>query len=422
MKKYGLLFSVILLCQLYASYTLGQGFLRNDITTTHTNGITINEISARSAIVDFNADGSTSSGLDKDEFIEIINNSSSDIDIGGWKIGDNNTNFTFASNTIIKASHGLIIFTRAADVSNFNPGTDNLVISATGGTTLALSNVNDAIGLRNIHDLYIEIVWGTGTLTSSITTGATLVGSSISLSSWSSGITQTRNPDYTGGWSTSPVINGTVNWSNDSPTIELTDVQGSPDRFIDGTPLPVELSSFSAGIISNGIKLNWRTETEVNNYGFEILRSTQNERWSLLGFVEGHGNSNSPEEYSFIDDNVTSGIYAYRLKQIDNDGTFEYSKVIEIDVDAPLGYELSQNYPNPFNPTTTIKFSIPVTSNVKLSVFNILGEEVQIIVNETKEAGIHTINFDASQLNSGIYFYKLKTRNFFRVKKMNLIR
>ena len=95
---------------------------------------------------------------------------------------------------------------------------------------------------------------------------------------------------------------------------------------------------------------------------------------------------------------------------------------MEVDVDAPLEFELSRNYPNPFNPSTTIKFSLPVTSNVKLSVFNILGEEVQIIVNETKEAGIYTINIDASQLNSGIYFYKLETRNFLRVKKMSLIR
>ncbi len=95
---------------------------------------------------------------------------------------------------------------------------------------------------------------------------------------------------------------------------------------------------------------------------------------------------------------------------------------MEVDVDAPLEFELSRNYPNPFNPSTTIKFSLPTTSSVKLSVFNILGEEVQIIVNETKEAGIYTINFNAAELNSGIYFYKLETRNFFRVKKMNLIR
>ena len=144
--------------------------------------------------------------------------------------------------------------------------------------------------------------------------------------------------------------------------------------------------------------------------------------WEMIGFVEGHGNSNSPKEYFFIDDNVTSGKYAYRLKQIDNDGTYEFSKVIEIDVDAPLGYELSQNYPNPFNPTTTIKFSLPEAANVKLSLYNIIGETVALLVNEFKEAGVHTINFNASDLNSGIYFYKLEADNFVKIRKMSLIK
>ena len=192
-------------------------------------------------------------------------------------------------------------------------------------------------------------------------------------------------------------------------------------------PLPVELSSFSASIIDEGVKLIWVTETEVNNYGFEVERQVSIDQltagnWARIGFVEGNGNSNSPTDYSFIDDEVTSGKYAYRLKQIDNDGTFEYSKIIEINVNSPLEFELNQNYPNSFNPSTTIKFSLPTTSSVKLSVFNILGEEVQILMNETKEAGIYTINFNAAELNSGIYFYKLETRNFLRVKKMSLIR
>jgi len=144
--------------------------------------------------------------------------------------------------------------------------------------------------------------------------------------------------------------------------------------------------------------------------------------WMKIGFVVGSGNSNSPKEYSFIDNDITSGRYEYRLKQIDNDGTFEYSKIIEIDVDAPLKFDLSQNYPNPFNPTTTIKFSLSVSSKVKLPVFNILGEEIQILLNETKDAGIHTINFSASQLNSEMYFYRLQAAEFMLVKKMTLLK
>lgn len=191
--------------------------------------------------------------------------------------------------------------------------------------------------------------------------------------------------------------------------------------------LPVELSSFSAVIVNSGIKLNWRTETEVNNYGFEVERQVGSRQsavgnWEMIGFVEGHGNSNSPKEYSFIDDNVLSGKYAYRLKQIDNDGTYEFSKVIEIDVDAPLGYELSQNYPNPFNPATTIRYSLPETGKVKLAIYDVLGQEVKTLVDEIKEAGVHTISFNASNLNSGIYFYKLEADNFVNIKKMSLIK
>ncbi len=189
------------------------------------------------------------------------------------------------------------------------------------------------------------------------------------------------------------------------------------------TPLPVELTSFSAVVVGSNVKLIWNTATEVNNYGFEIEREVGNRqsavsKWEMIGFVEGHGNSNSPKEYSFIDDKVVSGKYSYRLKQIDNDGAFEYSKIIEIDVDAPSKFELSQNYPNPFNPSTTIKFSLPVTSNVKLSVFNILGEEVKILVNEAIEAGVHIINFNASQLSSGMYIYRIQAGNFVEIKKM----
>jgi hypothetical protein len=220
-----------------------------------------------------------------------------------------------------------------------------------------------------------------------------------------------------------------ANWNTGTPSSGASPAAGNggDNSTWINTVLPVELSSFSASLVNNGVRLNWRTETEVNNYGFEIEREVGSRqsvvsKWDVIGFVEGHGNSNSPKEYLFIDDEITSGQYAYRLKQIDNDGKFEYSKIIEIDVDAPLEFELSQNYPNPFNPSTTIKFSLPITSNVKLSVFNILGEEVQILVNDTKEAGVYTINFDVSQLNSGIYFYKLETRNFLEVKKMSLIR
>ena len=189
-------------------------------------------------------------------------------------------------------------------------------------------------------------------------------------------------------------------------------------------PLPVELNSFSASVMGTKVNLRWMTETEVNNYGFEIHRLAVNDinGWTKIGFVQGNGNSNSPKYYSFEDKNLISGKYSYRLKQIDTDGQFEYSKVIEVDLDAPMKYELSQNYPNPFNPVTTIQFSIPEAGEVKLVVYNLLGEQVAELINENKEAGVHTINFNAAELNSGLYIYKLTAGNFSDVKKLMVVK
>ncbi len=189
--------------------------------------------------------------------------------------------------------------------------------------------------------------------------------------------------------------------------------------------LPVELSSFSASVVGSAVKLNWGTETEINNYGFDVERcalSAERQAWETIGFVSGNGNSNSPKNYSYVDDNVNAGTYCYRLKQIDNDGQFEYSKAIEIGLTAPDKFELSQNYPNPFNPSTTINYNLPEAANVKLIIYNILGQEVKTLVNEFKEAGVHTVNFNASELNSGLYIYKIEAGSFTQTRKMTLIK
>jgi hypothetical protein len=193
--------------------------------------------------------------------------------------------------------------------------------------------------------------------------------------------------------------------------------------------LPIELVSFAAELGNNNVILTWETATEVNNYGFEVQRSmsnVQSQSWQLLGFIDGHGNSNSPKIYSFIDENVVARKYSYRLKQIDTDGQFEYSKIIEIDLGTVLNYELSQNYPNPFNPSTTIRFSVSESSLTNLSVYNSLGEKIEELVNEVKEPGIYTILFNAEsttgKLSSGTYFYRLQANDFTQIKKMILIK
>jgi len=138
--------------------------------------------------------------------------------------------------------------------------------------------------------------------------------------------------------------------------------------------------------------------------------------------VQGYGNSNSPKKYSFVDDQVSAGKYSYRLKQIDTDGKFEYSKVITVNVGSLAKFELSQNYPNPFNPTTTISFILPESSNVLLIVYNTIGQKITELVNEFQEAGFHTINFNGENLPSGIYFYRLETKNKVEIRKMLLIK
>lgn len=186
--------------------------------------------------------------------------------------------------------------------------------------------------------------------------------------------------------------------------------------------LPVELSIFSASILKIGVKLNWRTETEVNNYGFDVERKSETSNWERISFVNGNGNSNSPKEYSYIDQTANTGKYLYRLKQIDNDGAYSYSKVVEVEFNRVTEYSLSQNYPNPFNPITTISFTLPLSGNVKLTIFNLLGQEIKTLTNGFKEAGIYTFNFDAKNLNSGIYLYKIEANGFTQTRKMTLVK
>jgi hypothetical protein len=185
-------------------------------------------------------------------------------------------------------------------------------------------------------------------------------------------------------------------------------------------PLPIELSTFTASVTKSNINLIWQTVTEIKNYGFEIQRKTDISDWGKIGFVQGSGNSNSPKNYSFIDKEVNSGEYYYRLKQIDKDGNFEFSKVVEANLGNPQSYELNQNYPNPFNPTTIITYQIPQNSFVILQVFNILGRRVATLVNEEKAAGNYSVEFSANNYNltSGIYFYSIKAGNFSSVKNI----
>ncbi len=177
----------------------------------------------------------------------------------------------------------------------------------------------------------------------------------------------------------------------------------------------------------NSVTLNWSTATETNNSGFSIERKTSlDESWIAIGFVPGFGTTTERMNYSYADENLNMGNYSYRLKQIDFDGTIEYSNEVIVEVSAPEKFVLLQNYPNPFNPSTTIGFSIPQTSNITIDIFNVVGERVASLVKNTLEAGYHQINFDASNLSSGTYIYQLKASGqngtFVETKKMLLMK
>ena len=192
-----------------------------------------------------------------------------------------------------------------------------------------------------------------------------------------------------------------------------------------GGVIPVELASFTADYSNSEVNLKWITTTETNNRGFEVKRSEVRDlksEWEIVGFVEGNGTTSEKHTYNYTDNNVTSGKYKYRLKQIDFDGSFEYSKEVGVDVTGPLGYSLEQNYPNPFNPVTIINYQLSMNKFVMLKVYNTLGEEVGTLVNEEKPAGKYSVNFNASSLPSGVYVYRLTAGEYSEARKLILVK
>jgi|GEM_PF-3413751 hypothetical protein len=197
----------------------------------------------------------------------------------------------------------------------------------------------------------------------------------------------------------------------------------SVENPLDGT-LPVKLTSFISNV-SNGrdVRLNWVTAHEMNNSGFDIQRKDNNSDYKKIGFAKGNNNTNSNSTYSFEDKALPTGKYSYRLKQIDNNGNFEYFELSNtIEVGAPAKFSLSQNYPNPFNPVTKINYTIAVAGQVTLKIYDMTGKEVKVLVNEVKAPGFYTVDLNGANLSSGIYVYRIIANNFTDTKKMSMIK
>jgi hypothetical protein len=223
-------------------------------------------------------------------------------------------------------------------------------------------------------------------------------------------------------------------------SIELTSIVpalGTFSNLLGNAPLPIEINSFNSNVTERQVNLSWTTKTEQNSNRFEIERSAVNANgvtgtWASVGVVPASGSSNSPKNYSFTEKDLQAGKHQYRLKLVDNNGSFKYSSVIETEVAVPKNFEVSQNYPNPFNPTTRINYSLPYDSKVTVEVFNITGESLGQIVNQEQSAGYYSVNFNSSSLYrniaSGVYIYRVSAvdkssgKSSSSIKKMMLLK
>jgi photosystem II stability/assembly factor-like uncharacterized protein len=189
--------------------------------------------------------------------------------------------------------------------------------------------------------------------------------------------------------------------------------------------LPVELTSFTAKAAAGNVTLSWKTASEINNSGFEIQRKADENNWLVIAFKNGNGTTTNTNDYVFTDNiaGLNTNKLSYRLRQLDFNGHSQFSPIVLVDNLIPVNYSISQNFPNPFNPSTIIKFQIPQNSFVNLTVYNSLGQEIASLVNGIVDAGTHEVQFNASNISSGIYFYVIKAGNsFVQTKKMIVIK
>jgi hypothetical protein len=295
----------------------------------------------------------------------------------------------------------------------------------------------DAFGFKFTYPTaqldFQDIIITTGTLTA----GWTQVGGQENIN--------TPGQIIVGGYTTGTALTGSgvllkvVFHSTATPGTGQLALSNFADDFVNATTtngvinstVPVELVSFSADVAENTVRLSWATASETNNFGFDIEKSGDGILFSKIGFVPGRGTTTAPQSYSFVENNVAVGKHFYRLKQIDTDGAFAHSNVIEVAVLPPSRFSLFQNYPNPFNPETRIRLDIPNVQGenvrVQLAIYNLFGQLVRTLLNENRSPGVHEINWDGRSeaglvVPSGMYFYTVRAGEFKETKKMLFLR
>jgi hypothetical protein len=395
----------------------GDGSARNyktDSTVPTASATTTGTSSGHVVIYEVYGGGGNGSAPYTNDFIVLYNPTSTTASLNGWSVqyasasGTSWSNETNLSGSIV--SHGYYLIQEAAGsggtISLPAPdATDNIAMNAAAGK-VALCNTIMA-------------------LTGNSSTGSTII-------------------DFVGYGSTANAYEGSGPAPAPSNTTAVvrrspgTDTDNNAADFIvsvpnpknsGSTPNPVELTSFSATAVSSRTLLVWKTATEVNNYGFDVERRLVNNRssivnsWCKVGFVAGNGTSNIEHQYSYTDANAVTGTYAFRLKQIDNDGTYKYSSEAEVSIAVPKVFLLNQNYPNPFNPSTTIQFTVPSDGKAVVKILNVLGQEVATVFNGEVHAGVvNSVRFNASKLSSGVYFSRLESNGNVQIKKLVLMK
>lgn len=332
-------------------------------------------------------------------------------------------NDLFTNNGAVTNPFGLSVDLTNISQTSTNVLSGDSLISGPAGTVTGMQWSNGAtITVNNTANPSAKnIVWTTGSaqgLTNGMVAHALFGKGRVALVTDSSpaddGTGASGNSLYVGWAYTGTGVNGSHAYLHLNGSIWLAN----------NTALPVELTSFATSVTNNNVSLKWNTATEVNSFAFEVERKQAGnvDKWQKVGTVMASGNSSSPKNYSFADNNIVTDKYNYRLKMVDNDGSFKYSNVVNASVVSPSRFELGNAYPNPWNPTTTIRYNVPSGSPVTIKVYDALGKEVATLVNEIKPAGSYQITMNGNCLSSGIYFYQMTAGSFTETKKLILLK